>query len=102
MDLIYWFNIVVLFGTFLMAGILFLLLFEVDSIVYTSLSQPSRLILKAFLIMLCIGQLHAMEGDKMYEVNLHDLMRDIGMFGVLLFTNIYIKHVRSRDKNKVG
>lgn len=99
MNLIYWFNILVLFGTFLMAGRLFLLLFEVDSIAYT-LSVKTRLILKAFIIMLCIGQLHAMEGDKMYEINLHDLMRDIGMFGFLLFVNLYIVRTRLSKKKE--
>lgn len=97
MNLIYWFNIIVLFGTFLVSLRLFLLLFEVDSIVYEVLNPPSRMIIKTFLIMLTIGQLHAMEGDQMYEIHLHDLMRDIGMFGLLLFVNIYIIHTRAKE-----
>lgn len=87
--MIYWFNLVVLFGTFVMALALFLLLFQTDSVAY-SLPDIQRWILKAFIIMLCIGQLHAMEGDKMYEINVHDLMRDLGSFGLITFVHLYL------------
>ena len=87
--MIYWFNIVVLLGTFIMSLALFFLLFQSDSIVYT-LATYQRWALKAFVIMLCIGQLHAMEGDKMYEINIHDLMRDLGMFGFIGFVHFHL------------
>lgn len=87
--IIYWFNIVVLLGTFLMAFVLFMTLFQVDSVAYT-LTPFNRLLLKAFIIMLCVGQLHAMEGDKMNEVNLHDLMRDLGVFGLVTYVHVYL------------
>ena len=95
--IIYYFNIVVLFGSFVMAVLLFLALFAQDSLAYT-LPLWAQYLLKAFIISLCIGQLHAMEGDKMEEINVHDLMRDIGQFGLIFFTNLYLKRRRSIRK----
>ncbi len=96
MNLIYWFNIVVLFGSFVMSVLLFFELFANDSLAYTLQAVP-RAILKGFIILLCIGQLHAMEGDKMNEINLHDVLRDVGQFGLIFFTHLYIKRRRRKS-----
>ncbi len=93
--LIYYFNIVVLFGSFVMAVLLFFALFADDSLAYT-LPVWAQYVLKAVIISLCIGQLHAMEGDKMNEISLHDLMRDIGQFGLIFFTHLYLNRRRKK------
>lgn len=87
--MIYWFNLIVLFGTFIMSLSLFFVLFQSNSIAY-KLPAAKKWALKAFVIMLCLGQLHAMEGDKMDEINIHDLMRDMGMFGFLGFVHFHL------------
>lgn len=86
---IYYFNIVVLFGSFIMSVLLFFALFAEDSLAYT-LPIYGQYILKTFILMLCIGQLHAMEGDQINEINLHDLLRDVGQFGLIFFTHLYL------------
>ena len=97
MNLIYWLNVVVLFGAFIMSILLFLELFAVDSLAYTLGTVP-RGILKFVLIMLCVGQLHAIDGDGMAEIRLHDFLRDFGQFGLLFFTHLYI--IRRRQKQE--
>lgn len=99
--MVYWLNVVVLFGSFLMSVLLFLSLFEYDSIVYT-LSKTTRVILKAFLIMLCIGQLHAIESDNYNEIDLHDLLRDLGQFGLIFFVHYYIIKRRKHKQNSAN
>ncbi len=96
--MIYYINIAVLFGSFIMSILLFLALFESDSVAYT-LPKIYRLTLKAFLIMLCIGQLHAIEGDTYNEIGLHDLIKDIGQFGLILFVHLFIIKRRNNRKN---
>ena len=96
--MVYWFNVVVLFGSFIMALLLFLSLFESDSVVYT-LSKTTRIILKGVLIMLCVGQLHAIESDNYNEIGLNDLFRDIGQFGLIFFVHYYIIKRRKHKQN---
>jgi len=95
--MVYFFNVVVLFGSFIMSILLFLALFESDSVAYT-LPKIPRLILKAFLIMLCIGQLHAIEGDTYNEIGLHDLFKDLGQFGLIFFVHLFIYRRHKKRK----
>lgn len=95
--MIYWFNIIVLFGSFIMSVMLFLSLFESESVAYT-LPKVGRSILKGFLIMLCIGQLHAIDADTIQETNLHDLFRDLGQFGLIFFVHYYLIIKRSKNE----
>ena len=78
-----------LFGVFVMSILLFFTLFERDSIAYR-LNKPMRLILKASIIMMCIGQLHSIIGDSVKEITYHDFIKDVGLFGFLFFTHYYI------------
>jgi uncharacterized membrane protein len=96
MNLIYWFNIVALLGAFVMSVMLFFELFALDSLAYTLQTVP-RSILKLFIVMLCVGQLHALEGDNIKEIDLHDLLRDIGQFGLIFFTHLYIRRRRQKQ-----
>ena len=98
MNLFYWLNVVVLFGAFIMSILLFLELFAVDSLAYTLGTVP-RNILKLVLIMLCVGQLHAIDGDAMEKIKLHHFLRDFGQFGLLFFTHLYLMRRRQARKN---
>ena len=92
--ILYYLNIVVLFGVFGMSILLFFTLFEKDSIAY-ELKKWARLVLKASVIMMCIGQLHSIDGDSVKEITYHDFIKDLGLFGFLFFTHYYIIKTKS-------
>jgi hypothetical protein len=87
--MIYYLNIAVLLTSFFASLLLIIKLFAHDSVAYVLLKWQ-RLTLKAALIMFCIGQLHAIDGDSFDEVQMHDLFRDIGMLGLVVFVHIYM------------
>jgi len=82
--MIYYLNEFVLFGVFIVSMLLFLKLFENDSIAYVMNSTP-RYVLKISLIMICISQLHTMVSDHVGDIHYHDLLKDIGLFAFLGF-----------------
>ena len=96
MILIYWLNIFVLFGSFITAIFLFFQLFALDSLAY-KLGTFTRGVFKIVLIIVCVGQLHAIEGDAIEEIHLHTFLRDFGQFGFLVFANLYLFFNRGKQ-----
>ena len=87
--MIYYLNIAVLFASFIASLMLIYRLFALDSVAYVLL-RWQRVILKTGLIMFCIGHLHAIDGDNFKEIQMHDLLRDIGMFVLIVFVQVYM------------
>jgi hypothetical protein len=87
--IVYYLNIVILFANFFASLALIFRLFAKDSVVYV-LNTWQRSTLKAVLIMFCICHLHSIDGDNFHEIQLHDLLKDVGMLGLVIFVHVYM------------
>lgn len=87
--MIYYLNIAVLLASFVAGIRLVIRLFAYDSVAYV-LKRWQRVALRVGLIMFCMGQLHAIDGDNFAETRLHDLLRDIGMLTLVIFVQVYM------------
>ena len=87
--IVYYLNIAILVANFFASLALIFRLFAKDSVAYV-LSSWQRVTLRTVLIMFCIGHLHSIDGDSFYEIQLHDLFKDVGMLGLVIFVHVYM------------